>query len=556
MTNQIFPKISENDLSNLPSSAEAKFYRACRDQLSDEIIVIHSLSLMSPISTGGHSIGECDFVIFDPNNGVLVVEVKGGGVTFNPKDDQGWRSIDRNGRQHIIKDPFKHSEKYRVRVLNLLTKDILKGSNISFPTGHSVAFPDINHSNLQNMVSHNRPREIILCAEDLTKLDSWYLSSVKYWNAKSGNQYKLSKANIDEICRKLLKPVHARPSLANDLNDIEAQRIKLTDEQGRLLQFLGGQTRANIIGGAGTGKTVIARQVSQNLASVGKKTALICYNRALGDNLKESAGNNSGITAGSFHSFFQHVLGDHFGHYFRRAKENFGREDEWDIVRPFAYSLFLEEHGPQFDAIVVDEAQDFRPDYWLAIEDLIRDQKDGSFYVFSDTNQKIFTNTSDIPQLSPDFLLFSNCRNTRQIHLEAYKNYVGPQISPPLIEGDDIEEFDDKSLMSQLEYLQKTLTYLIKEQKADPESIHILVANSQDQFSKFGELQNLGAPLNFQASEFPISGSIGFSTIKKFKGLEAPIVFLWGLNDLTDDEVSEMRYVGITRAKSLLYLVN
>jgi superfamily I DNA and RNA helicase len=205
---------------------------------------------------------------------------------------------------------------------------------------------------------------------------------------------------------------------------------------------------------------------------------------------------------------------------------------------------------------VVDEAQDFRPDYWLAIEDLIRDQKDGAFYVFSDTNQKIFTNTSDIPQLSPDFLLFSNCRNTRQIHLEAYKNYVGPQISPPLIEGDDIEEFDDKSLMSQLEYLQKTLTYLIKEQKADPESIHILVANSQDQFSKFGELQNLGAPLNFQASEFPISGSIGFSTIKKFKGLEAPIVFLWGLNDLTDDEVSEMRYVGITRAKSLLYLVN
>jgi superfamily I DNA/RNA helicase len=438
----------------------------------------------------------------------------------------------------------------------LLKKDILKGSNISFPAGHSVAFPDINHSNLQNMVSHNRPREIILCAEDLMKLESWYLSSVKYWNAKSDNKYKLSKPNIEEICLKLLKPVHARPSLANDLNHMEAQRIKLTDEQSRLLQFLGGQTRANIIGGAGTGKTVIARQVSENLASAGKKTALICYNRALGDNLKESAGNSSDITAGSFHSFFQHVLGGHFDHYFRRAKENFAREDEWDIVRPFAYSLFLEEHGPQFDAIVVDEGQDFRPDYWLAIEDLIRDPKDGSFYVFSDTNQKIFTNTGDIPQLSPDFLLFSNCRNTQQIHLEAYKNYVGPKISPPLMEGDEIEVYDDKSLISQLEYLQKTLTYLIKERKADPESIQILVANSQDQFSKFEELRNLGAPLKFQASEFPIIGSIGFSTIKKFKGLEAPIVFLWGLSDLPHDEVSEMRYVGITRAKSLLYLVN
>ena len=61
------------------------------------------------------------------------------------------------------------------------------------------------------MVSHNRPREIILCAEDLMKLDSWYLSSVKYWNAKSGNQYKLSKANIDEICRKLLKQFMLAP---------------------------------------------------------------------------------------------------------------------------------------------------------------------------------------------------------------------------------------------------------------------------------------------------------------------------------------------------------
>tara|TARA_B100000780_G_C21055849_1_gene424186 strand:- start:918 stop:1112 length:195 start_codon:yes stop_codon:yes gene_type:complete len=52
---------------------------------------------------------------------------------------------------------------------------------------------------------------------------------------------------------------------------------------------------------------------------------------------------------------------------------------------------------------------------------------------------------------------------------------LGPDIIPPLKEAVDIEIYEDKSLISKLEYLQQKLIYLIKEQKTGPASIHVLV---------------------------------------------------------------------------------
>jgi hypothetical protein len=38
------PELSEDRLQELSSRAEEKFFRACRDQLPDEILVVHSAS--------------------------------------------------------------------------------------------------------------------------------------------------------------------------------------------------------------------------------------------------------------------------------------------------------------------------------------------------------------------------------------------------------------------------------------------------------------------------------------------------------------------------------
>lgn len=44
-------------------------------------------------------------------------------------------------------------------------------------------------------------------------------------------------------------------------------------------------------------------------------------------------------------------------------------------------------------------------------------------------------------------------------------------------------------------------------------------------------------------------------TVQRFKGLEAPIVILWGLDAINIERSQELLYVAMSRAKSLLVLV-
>jgi superfamily I DNA and RNA helicase len=51
------------------------------------------------------------------------------------------------------------------------------------------------------------------------------------------------------------------------------------------------------------------------------------------------------------------------------------------------------------------------------------------------------------------------------------------------------------------------------------------------------------------------SGRVLMETVNRFKGLEAPIVFLWGIDGLDLSKETETLYVGLSRPKSMLILV-
>ena len=55
--------------------------------------------------------------------------------------------------------------------------------------------------------------------------------------------------------------------------------------------------------------------------------------------------------------------------------------------------------------------------------------------------------------------------------------------------------------------------------------------------------------------EFEDAGKVRVSTVRRFKGLEATAVILWGLNEVEEIFSTEISYVGISRAKSLCYIV-
>ena len=76
----------------------------------------------------------------------------------------------------------------------------------------------------------------------------------------------------------------ARASVAasrSEIADGNREVVRLTDEQLYLLNTLRGVRRAAVVGGAGTGKTMLAIAKAKQLATEGFETLLVCFNSPL-----------------------------------------------------------------------------------------------------------------------------------------------------------------------------------------------------------------------------------------------------------------------------------
>jgi len=78
----------------------------------------------------------------------------------------------------------------------------------------------------------------------------------------------------------------------------------------------------------------------------------------------------------------------------------------------------VEKVGGVFDAIIVDEGQDFLESWWFPLLMLLKDS--GSLHVYYDTRQQLWGPPRDLPQevtLDAQVLnLTENVRNTKPIH--------------------------------------------------------------------------------------------------------------------------------------------
>src|SRR2546427_5208162 len=111
------PELSEADLQSFVSPAEAKVYRAIRDQLDADVLVIHSLAWTYRTRSGNLAEGEADFTLFFKDAGFVTIEVKGGGISYDPIVGAWW-SVDREDARHPIKDPFRQARTERFAVLD------------------------------------------------------------------------------------------------------------------------------------------------------------------------------------------------------------------------------------------------------------------------------------------------------------------------------------------------------------------------------------------------------------------------------------------------------
>lgn len=330
------------------------------------------------------------------------------------------------------------------------------------------------------------------------------------------------------------------------------------------MRGLGTRRRAVVCGGAGTGKTLLAMEKARRLAGEACETLLVCYNNLLADHLKTACRNVPHLYTMTFHELCSWRIqeaaaqtGRDLLAEARAAYPSAGRQDEFDLHLPHALTLATEILPDRFDAVVVDEAQDFREEFWLPIEWLLRDDNSSYLFVFHDQNQALYARSTAIPIADEPFLLTLNCRNTMHIHRAAYRYYEGePTDGSEELQGVPIEVVDRPLLSAQSKALHAEIVRLLTKDQVLPEQISVLICGEpKEEFYRAIEGRPLPRGTPWIIEGVAADSGIRVDTVRRFKGLESDIAFLWGLESLPVRHEREILYIGMTRAKSRLVLV-
>ena len=556
----IIPDLSDSQLNDLPSHGEAKVYRALREGLPEDYLVLFQVGWILRREEERARDGETDFLICHPKHGCLCVEVKGGGVGFDAVADE-WFSIDRHRRKHTINNPIRQALRAKYSVRSKLEehrqwRDLAPSKVV---LGHAVFFPDIGDA--AALSKADLPAAVVGTAADLEASRGWIDSVFAYWGTNARNAAPLGLRGVAVVRDVFARSFEVAPLVSARLAEQEARRLVLTQEQMRVLDFLRSHRRVAVRGGAGTGKTVLALEKARRLADQGFRTLLTCYNRQLADHLARLCASTADLDVISFHQLCHRQV--------QRARQRAGRdlvaeakltypgENLFDVQLPNALAYSLEVLPERYEALICDEGQDFREEFWIPLELLLADYERSPLYVFYDDNQNIYARASTFPIQEEPFSLTVNCRNTAPIHTAAYTRYRGVPVSPPENEGAEVQFDPAPSRAAQAGKIQARIVDLIARQGVSPGDIAVLTVNAVNKADCYAALRRLPLPKPATWLEEGVRNgrTVLMDTVRRFKGLEAPVVILWSLDGVDWERSEELLYVGMSRAKSLLVVV-
>ena len=514
--------------TDIPDQKSERLVAAALRKLPDDWTVFHHVTWQS-VRGGRQGDGEADFILLHPKAGAIVVEVKGGGIDIT---NGRWRSTDRYGQVHEIKNPFEQALASKHALLSWLG-DL--GLNGRLSVGHAVALPNVDSAPLLGPIG---TPQVTWTRRDLDGIHDAIRRTLTHWSLKAS----LSDEDIKKLTNLLAPTISIRRKLASASAEAETQLLKLTAEQVEAFAGLRAARGGLILGGAGTGKTILAIARSQLLSQNGFQTLLVCYNELLGQSLDAQFVGQSSPSVGTFHSIcFRQAA---------RAKLPIPQSPPptwWENDAPNLLIEACANNNTQFDAIVVDEGQDFSPAWLDALRCLTSTRLDAPFYVFADPRQDLWSRDwSRNSDWQFVYELKQNLRNTQPIAervaaaigIDPFSRGVaGPA---PLWRSVDNPKRTEHHVIAMVERLidegfgPQNLTVLC--------SSHNLVAKLREQtigpFS-FGKWGSKGIPVE---------------TIARFKGLESEAVIL-AIEDERSGQDQALAYVGLSRARSLLAVV-
>lgn len=390
--------------SRLPSRAtkgEERVHRLLQ-RLPDGCVAYHE-----PDVDGRHP----DFVVILPTHGILVIEVKGWyAKDILSLDGDKVRVDDRHGRDVLHRHPDRQAREYKFRLM-----DLARGTRFAdlflhrhgphegafrFPVGHFTVLSNIHSGRLEvprdaagSRLGDIFPRSRTACRDDLAEWET--LTPPELLERLAGYFdpcWPIAPLGAEEV--KALRAI-IHPEIYFDdrisLSALEDTSLPVHEQLGvvkaldlRQEDFAEGIGEGHriVYGVAGSGKTLLLLARARRLAARRPEARIlvVCYNRTLARWL-----------AGRLHD----VPSVRVRHFHRWAAENgvSWTDHPDDMALGEALQSALEQGARDraaFDAVLVDEAQDFEPGWFICLLAAMKDPEDGDLLIVADGAQGLY----------------------------------------------------------------------------------------------------------------------------------------------------------------------
>lgn len=512
------------------TDSERDVWRALCDQLGPDDLLLANVHV-----TSRRQDHELDMVVGLQGYGVVVVEVKGKGITY-----EGDEWVIRRRGQLRRTDPVTQAREGMYAMRDSLYAYPRWGDRERVRFGHAVVFPYDTFPD--DFALPDCPRWRITDRLQLDGLVDRLRAVLEHQDAP----YRVADhEDLDTIEDWRYGRLPLQRDLVAQAADREADADRLTADQAVLLDAIRLLGRAEIRGGAGSGKTWLALEQARRLAHQGRRVALLCYSRGLATFLQRRTQGwdrkDRPAYVGTFHG-----LGDAWGAGVRT--DNDTDLDYWERALPAQMVALADQlpEGRRFDAVVVDEVQDFADAWWEALLAALKDPETGQIYAFADDGQRVFPRFADTPISMPTLLLDQNLRNTRQI-AETFQSLGATRMRAAGCDGPDVR-FVECAAEQALDEADDAVDRLLDDGWR-PEDVALLTTGSRHPVQL--ELVEIHGQTGYWESYWD-KDSVFYGHVLGFKGLERRAVVL-ALNESgARDRSKERLYVGMSRATDLL----
>jgi len=520
------------DQPRLANASEKRVLTLLREQLGDDDLVIVGQRV-----TDHQKDHEIDFVVAAEGAGIVCIEVKGGEVRHTGFE---WQQHSR-GRMKTI-DPVRQVRQARYALRAFVESDP-RWTQPRPRWNHLVVFP--NSELPQDFALPDCPNWMVIDRNGLGDLGG-RVRDVSL--AQKVDLPLLTSAAIAQLRAALGgRGLPQRDVVARALENEDTADV-LTEQQAVILSAVRLLPRVEIRGGAGSGKTFMAVEQARRLAAAGQRVALICYSHGLASYLRRITAEWSRRTKPAYVGEF-HSLGIAWGAPEGPDENERTRETSQffeDLLPATMHELATRlSDGHRFDAIVIDEAQDFADSWWEPLLAALRDPDAGGLYVFIDEGQRVFDRQGTPPVPLVPLILDQNIRNTRQI-ATAFQPLVdhpmrllggdGPEVRFVSCARDDALDVGDDQVDRLLE------------EGWRPEDLALLTTGS-----RHPEQQARQAAGNVAYwDSFWDADQVFYGHVLGFKGLERRAIVLVVNDRNALERAAERLYVGLSRARDQL----